>query len=347
MNLAKREALVWCAAHKLAITGIVLTVLALATVVGVAAAMPSDAERQQALAAGAREARSANRAVQAAEESEPTPSAVASVEPGPAVSVPSPQAAAVPAAPVKPGFSVGCAKTPLIPAFSGDAVPCRVTSTGGFSSPVSLQCVNPPANLRCSVDPASITPKAGRSEQFHLSLSNEGVPVGNHQFEIVGTSNGLRETFGYPFNVKDGDLNNGGSIDYGSRANLGCSTLYGLKRGGSGTVTCNFQTSGAFKGSFTTSCEAPPGLTCSVDKPVATPIFSQGADIIVTITAAPDAAFGAHNVVVRGESPNIDDGPQPRGEIYVKVGSPEPYVNCDPGEVFPGFPPPPPHPSCF
>lgn len=208
---------------------------------------------------------------------------------------------------------------PIIPAFDADAIPCHVTSTGDFSAPVSLECVNPPSNLRCEVNPATVRPMPGGSEQFHLSLSNSGVEAGNHNFQVVGRSGALTNSLSYPFNIAEGDLNNGGSIDYGSRANLGCGAVLALGRGESVSTRCNFQTSFAFEGGFTTSCETPAGISCSVDPPVASPVFPSGADITVTITAAFDAPLGRHTVVAAGNSPDIDDGPQPRGEIFVDV----------------------------
>jgi hypothetical protein len=208
---------------------------------------------------------------------------------------------------------------PVIPAFDADAVPCHVTSTGGFSAPVSLECVNPPANLRCTVDPATVRPTPGGSELFHLSLTNSGVEVGNHNLQVFGSSSAQNNTLNYPFNIAEGDLNNGGSIDYGSRANLGCGAVLALGRGQSVSTRCNFQTSFAFQGDFTTSCEAPAGIVCSVDRPVVTPVFPTGVDITVTITAAPDAPLGMHTVIAAGNSADIDDGPQPRGEIFVDV----------------------------
>lgn len=230
------------------------------------------------------------------------PSAHGSLEPEP-----SSTAVAPPGDPeAQESFRIDCPTAKPIPVQSGDAFPCAVTSVGGFTGPVALRCANVPAGLDCRPDPKTVNLPAAGSVQFHLGLSNNSVEAGSHSFQVVGTSGGTSARFTFPF-----DLGSGYSVEdaAGSSAFVDCrpfppNSMVAL--GQSASTECVFAASPLFHGTVSASCEAPPGITCSVAPGSVAPRESQPARVTLTVSVAPDAPVGRSTVYVNGQSDAFD-----------------------------------------
>ena len=233
---------------------------------------------------------------------------------------PTPEAAA-PVAEAAEGFAVTCPSAKALPAQNADAFDCKVTSLNGFSAPVSLGCLKPPAGLTCTPDPGTVTPPPHGSVGFHVGLSNNNVKPGKHSFKIVGTSGTLTSSFTWPFDTSG---TKAGNYLTEKGANAGCTNLpmNRIARGESMETACNFTASFAFKGSITPSCTAPTGITCSISPNSVAPRFPERAYATLRLTAAPNAPLGKTTVVVTGTSPDFNSEFLPIAELpFETVGA--------------------------
>jgi trimeric autotransporter adhesin len=89
-----------------------------------------------------------------------------------------------------PDFSVSCSPSSLsVTQGSNAATTCTVTSTGGFSSAVSLSCASLPAGASCSFSPSSVTPPANGSANSTLTVSATlSATTGTSTIQARGTS---------------------------------------------------------------------------------------------------------------------------------------------------------------
>src|SRR5437762_1684250 len=104
--------------------------------------------------------------------------------------------AAVPAASSSPDFSVSLNPASLtIPQGGSGTSTTTVTSTGGFSSPVTLACIGQPTGVTCTFVPNPVTPPPNGSRTSVLTVGvGANVPAGNYLFNVQGTSGGLTRT---------------------------------------------------------------------------------------------------------------------------------------------------------
>ena len=96
-----------------------------------------------------------------------------------------------------PDFSLSCSPSSLsVQQGNSGTSTCTVTSTGGFSSPVSLSCGSLPAGVTCAYNPGSVTPPANGSASSSLTVSVAGsVPTGSYGFQAQGTDGSVTRTF--------------------------------------------------------------------------------------------------------------------------------------------------------
>jgi hypothetical protein len=89
-----------------------------------------------------------------------------------------------------PDFSIACSPSSLsIAQGASGTSTCTVTSTGGFSSAVSLSCSGQPAGVSCSYSPSSVTPPANGSVNSTLTVSvASSTATGSSTFQAQGTS---------------------------------------------------------------------------------------------------------------------------------------------------------------
>jgi hypothetical protein len=108
--------------------------------------------------------------------------------------------AAVPEATAS-GFSLSVDPSALtIPPGGSDVSTVTVTSTGGFSAPVTLGCDSGPAGITCGFDSNPVTPLPNNSATSTLTVSvDPGVPNGGYDFNVNGTSGSTTQTS--PFHV--------------------------------------------------------------------------------------------------------------------------------------------------
>lgn len=180
----------WWANHLYPAVGAALAVTLLAGGAVLAAVQRDESPAEQSASSRISETRSAAMLL----DFEPAPETVA------------PDVSAEAETPATSGFEVSCPAAEAIPAQNGDVFDCKLISRGSFSAPVSLTCVKPPAGLTCAPDPATVTPPAGGSVGFHVSLSNNNVKPGKHSFRVVGTSGALTGSFTWPFDTSGSAL---------------------------------------------------------------------------------------------------------------------------------------------
>ncbi len=91
---------------------------------------------------------------------------------------------------VTPDFSVACSPSNVsVTQGSSANTTCTVTSTGGFSSAVTLGCGTLPAGVSCAFAPVSVTPPANGSASSTLTFSASGTATtGTSSVAVNGTS---------------------------------------------------------------------------------------------------------------------------------------------------------------
>ncbi len=102
-----------------------------------------------------------------------------------------------------PDFSLSCSPSSLSVAqgASGTST-CTVTSTGGFSSAVSLDCASLPSGVTCAYSPPSVTPPANGSANSTLTVNvASSTATGSYTFQARGTSGTTVRTFGMSLTV--------------------------------------------------------------------------------------------------------------------------------------------------
>lgn len=297
----------WWANHLYPAVGVALAVTLLAGGAVLAAAQRAEGPAEQSASSRISEARSA--AILLDFEPEVAPETVA------------PDVSAEADAPATSAFEVSCPAAKALPAQNADVFDCKVTSRGSFSAPVSLTCVKPPAGLTCTPDPATVTPPAGGSVEFHLSLSNNNVKPGKHSFRVVGTSGALTGSFTWPFDTsgtKAGDY----LTEQGAQVYCTFLPMNRIARGETVSTPCGYQATFAFKGSITPSCIAPPGITCSVSPNSVSPRFPDPVPATLTLTAAHDAPLGKTTVAIKGSSAAFNSEFLPHNDLPFDVVTP-------------------------
>jgi hypothetical protein len=99
------------------------------------------------------------------------------------------------------GFTLSANPSALtIPPGGSDVSTVTVTSTGGFSAPVTLGCDSPPSGITCGFDVNPVTPPPNDSATSTLTVSvDASVPDGGYDFNVTGSSGGNPQTT--PFHV--------------------------------------------------------------------------------------------------------------------------------------------------
>jgi subtilisin family serine protease len=129
-----------------------------------------------------------------------------------------------------PDFSVSCNPASLA-VTQGDSTTttCSVTSTGGFSGPVSLGCGSLVSGLSCSFNPASVTPAANGSANSTLTLdATAAATTGSDGFQVSGTNNGTTRSTNLTVNVA---ADTSGQPVIGNTGYRGCSSTAAVTSG--------------------------------------------------------------------------------------------------------------------
>ena len=89
-----------------------------------------------------------------------------------------------------PDFSVSCSPSSLTVTQGGSTTStCTVTSSGGFSSAVSMSCASLPSGSSCGFSPSSVTPPANGSASTTLTVSaSSTATTGSFTIQARGTS---------------------------------------------------------------------------------------------------------------------------------------------------------------
>jgi hypothetical protein len=92
-----------------------------------------------------------------------------------------------------PDFTVSCSPSSLTVTQGGSTnSTCTVTSTGGFSSAVSLSCTGMPSGSTCSFSPSSVTPPANGNASSTLTVAaSASATTGSFNFNVQGVSGAL------------------------------------------------------------------------------------------------------------------------------------------------------------
>jgi hypothetical protein len=199
-----------------------------------------------------------------------------------------------------PDFSLSCTPTSqTVQQGSSGNRTCTVTSTGGFSSAVSLSCANLPAGVSCSYNPNPVTPPANGNVNSTLTVTVGGnVPPGTYNFQAQGTSGALTRTFGLSLTVTGAPV-----PDFSISANP---TSVSVAQGGSGTSTITVTSLNGFNSAVALSSSGvPSGVTASFSPGTVTPPAGGSANSTLTFTASPTASTGTFTVVATGTSGSL------------------------------------------
>ena len=93
------------------------------------------------------------------------------------------------ATPTAGSYTVSCAPSSLAVGSGGgsDSTTCTVTSTGGYSSAVSLGCVGLPSGASCSATPPSATLPPNGSVTIAVRVTVLPMGAGTHAFQVRGS----------------------------------------------------------------------------------------------------------------------------------------------------------------
>jgi hypothetical protein len=195
-----------------------------------------------------------------------------------------------------PDFSLACSPSSLtIQQGNNGTSTCTVTSSGGFSSAVSLSCANLPAGVSCGYSPASVTPPANGSANSALTVSVSGsAATGTSTFQAQGTDGTVTRTFNVSLTVTSAP-----TPDFSISASP---TSVTVTQGGSGTSTISIGSLNGFSGAVGLSASGTPsGVTASF---VPASVTAPGASTL-TLSASGSAATGTFTVAVTGTSGSL------------------------------------------
>jgi hypothetical protein len=199
-----------------------------------------------------------------------------------------------------PDFSLSCSPSSLsVQQGSSGTSTCTVTSTGGFSSSVSLSCASLPAGVSCGYSPNPVTPPANGSVNSTLTVTVGGaVPTGGYSFQAQGTSGSSTRTFNMSLNVTGAPV-----PDFGISASP---SSVSVTQGGSGTSTITVNSLNGFSSAVALSASGvPSGVTASFSPSSVTPPSGGSASSTLTFTASAGATTGTFPVTVTGTSGSL------------------------------------------
>ncbi len=93
----------------------------------------------------------------------------------------------------QPDFSIACSPASVtLPTGQSRSTTCSVTSTGGFSSAVTLSCAGLPAGVSCAISPNPVTPPANGSVSSTVTYSaTTAATLGTFTTSVSGSGGGL------------------------------------------------------------------------------------------------------------------------------------------------------------
>jgi len=199
-----------------------------------------------------------------------------------------------------PDFSLSCspASVTVQQGNSGTST-CTVTSSGGFSSAVSLSCSGLPAGVSCAYNPGAVTPPANGSVNSTLTVSVGGsVPTGGYSFQAVGTDGSSTRTFNMSLTVTGAPV-----PDFGISASP---SSVGVAQGGTGTSTITVSSLNGFSSAVDLGASGlPTGVSASFAPGSVTPPSGGSATSTLTFTASATASTGTFTVTVTGTSGSL------------------------------------------
>jgi hypothetical protein len=199
-----------------------------------------------------------------------------------------------------PDFSLSCSPSSLsVQQGTSGTSTCTVTSSGGFSSAVSLSCANLPAGVSCGYSPASVTPPGNGSASSTLTVSVSGsAATGTSTFQAQGTSGSTTHSFNVSLTVSSAPV-----PDFGISASPASVTV---AQGGSGTSTITVSSLNGFSAATSLSASGlPSGVTASFNPGSVTPPSGGAAASTLTLTASATATTGTSAVTVTGTSGSL------------------------------------------
>jgi hypothetical protein len=103
-----------------------------------------------------------------------------------------------------PDFGLSCPAAMTVTVGQSGTGTCTVSSSNGFSDPVTLDCTSLPAGVTCVYAPNPVTPPAGASTDSTLTVSvAPGTPAGTHTIQARGVSGALTHTRNITLTIAD------------------------------------------------------------------------------------------------------------------------------------------------
>lgn len=182
-----------------------------------------------------------------------------------------------------PDFQISCTPAAMsaIPAGSDTSV-CTVSSIGGFSNQVDLDCANLPAGITCGFVPDPVTPPADGTVDSDLTVNvASNVPAAHYDFQVTGTNGATTRTFDVSLAVQDFGLSSSPSFLIAAP-------------GGSASSTTTVLSLAGFNTPVDLSCTGlPAGASCAFTPSTVTPPADDliTSDLTVNVGAVPEGTY--------------------------------------------------------
>lgn len=189
-----------------------------------------------------------------------------------------------------PDFSISCnpAAMAAIPGGSDTSI-CTISSIGGFSNQVDLDCANLPAGVSCGFVPDPVTPPSNGTINSDLTVNvASNVPAANYDFQVTGTNATTTRTFNVSLAVQDFGLSSSPS------------SLI-APPGGSAPSTTTVLSLAGFNSAVDLSCTGlPAGASCAFAPSTVTPPADGFITSDLTINVGGGVAEGTYPFTIDG-----------------------------------------------
>lgn len=197
-------------------------------------------------------------------------------------------------------FNISCTPNTVDAVQGGnDTTVCTITSTNGFSLPVTLNTTGLPAGATALFSANPVTPPANSSIDSTATINVGGaVAPGSYPFSITATATSQSSTPKIVTKTFSMTLNVTAAMDFTIDCNP---STWTMTADGSDTNTCTVHSIGGFSNTVDMGCSGnPAGSTCTFSVDPVTPPANGDATTDVTIDAQGMAAAGNYNIQISG-----------------------------------------------
>ena len=197
-------------------------------------------------------------------------------------------------------FNISCTPNTVTAVQGGnDSTICTITSSNGFSLPVTLNTTGLPVGATAMFSTNPVTPPADGSLDSTATINvGMGVAPGSYPFGITATATSQSSTPKVSTKTFNMTLNVTAAMDFTITCNP---STWTMTADGSDTNTCTVHSVGGFSNTVDMGCTGnPAGSTCTFTVDPVTPPANGDATTDVTVDAQGAAAAGQYNLHISG-----------------------------------------------